>query len=71
MERVEDVVFEELLVGDADFDWMRGGAVLAVPGFDEWDVDGATCTTRALVVWTTGPEEGDAVGCVVVVQWRF
>lgn len=62
VQRVEDVVFEEFLVGyayliqnkllkikikneyvlkkDVYLDWVGSGAVLAVPGFYEGDVDG-------------------------------
>ena len=70
VEGVEDVVLEQLLVGDAHLDGVRGRAVLAVPGLDERHVEGAARASRPLVVGAARPEQRDPVRRVVVVQGR-
>ena len=69
MQRIEHVVLKQLLVADPHFDGLTGGAVLPVPRFDQGDVEGASGPSRSGVKGTRGPQQRDAVGCVVRVEW--
>ena len=68
MERVEDVVLEQLLVGDADLDGLAWRAVLHVPVLDQRDVLGAAHVARPLVERVRRPVQRDAVGRRVGVE---
>ena len=68
MQRVEDVVLEQLLVADPDLDGLAGWAVLTVPGLDQGNVQRSPATAGAQVERPGRPQQSDAVGRVVTVQ---
>lgn len=71
LESIQHVVLEQFLVADAHFDGVTGWAVLFVPALDEWDVQRAAGATRTHVEGARRPQEGDAVGRVVGVEWAI
>lgn len=70
LQRVEDVILQQLLVADANLNRVTWWAVLLVPSFDQRDVVSATASARSHVEWTRSPQERDSVGCVVGVKRR-
>lgn len=45
--------------------------LLCSPVLYQWDIDGTPCASRPEVEGSWSPQESDAIGCVVCVEWGF
>lgn len=70
LQRVEDVILQQLLVADANLNRVAWWTMLLVPSFDQRNVMSATAPTRSHVERARSPQERDSVGCVVGVERR-
>lgn len=46
-------------------------AVLFSPVLNQGDINGTPCAARPEVEGSWCPQQGDAIGCVVCVEWRL
>lgn len=68
---VENVIFQQLLIADANFDRMPWWTMFLVPRFDQRNVMSATTTSRSHVERTWSPQQSNPVSCVIGVEWRI
>lgn len=45
--------------------------LLCSPVLYQWDIDGTSCASRPEVKGSWSPQESNAIGCVVRVEWSF
>ena len=55
-QRVEHVVFQQLLVGDAHFDGLSRWTMFPVPALDQRHIKGTSRESRTQIEWTRGPQ---------------
>lgn len=69
LQRIEHVVFKQLLIADAHLNWMTRRTVFLVPAFDERYINSTTRTSRAHIKRTWCPQQCNAIGGIVSIQW--
>ena len=68
VQRVQDVILQQLLVADANFDRLARRTVLSVPAFDQWHVECSSASSGPKVERPRGPQQSNPIGSVVTVK---
>lgn len=68
MQRIQDVVLEQLLVAHADFDRLARWTMLTVPRFHQRHVKSSTHSAGPHVKRPRGPQKGNAISSIICVK---